>query len=62
MHILFDLSFTESQQVALHVSALLHALVAISSRNPLTGCSNEIDDEEPVPVTSQLCQWKVPRK
>lgn len=50
-------------QRAVHVSALLHALVGISpaslSPNEEVG---EDEEEESVPVTSQLCQWTVPRK
>ena len=44
-----------------HVSALLHALVALT---PDLHCSksNESSDEEAIPCTSMLCQWKPPCK
>ena len=48
----------------MHVSALLHTLVALKPGKPDILCSDneeESDDESP-PVTSLLCQWKPPRK
>ena len=49
-----------------HVSGLLHALVAMTShKNPPSdapGDEYDGDDEESVPVTSCFCQWKVPRQ
>ena len=46
-----------------HVSGLLHALVAM---NPDTTPSEAIgeleEDEESIPVTSRLCRWRQPRK
>ena len=45
----------------MHVSALLHALVALT---PDVHCSesDESSDEEATPCTSLPCQWKPPRK
>ena len=47
------------------MSGLLHTLVAITShKNPPSEVQDDEydgDDEERVPVTSHLCQWKVPR-
>ena len=48
-----------------HVSALLHALVAVttSGMDPnIEGSSAVSSDEEAQPVTSYLCKWKVPKK
>ncbi len=44
-----------------HVSALLHALVALKPTVP-SCMSGEDSDEENPPVTSLPCQWKPPRK
>ena len=48
------------------MSGLLHALVDITShKNPpseVPGDEYDGDDEERVPITSHLCQWKVPRQ
>ena len=50
-----------------HVSSLLHALVAMTANNmqlhpslPSTSAADEV--EESMPITSYLCQWKVPKK
>ena len=45
----------------MHVSAILHALVALT---PDVHCSesDESSDEEATPCTSLPCQWKPPRK
>ena len=48
-----------------HVSALLHALVAITPTRFLLQSNLSTDteeDEEALPVTSYACQWKAPRK
>ena len=46
-----------------HISALLHALVAITPVSfPVASNIPEDEDPEPVPVTSLPCQWKPPRK
>ena len=46
-----------------HVSGLLHALVAMNPHKRAEGSElDEIDDNEILPVTSQLCAWKKPRK
>ncbi len=54
-------------RLAAHVSAVLHALVAMTAKNfqvqpalPSTPSADEKD--EVMPVTSYLCQWKVPKK
>ncbi|KAL5493382.1 hypothetical protein EMCRGX_G014558 [Ephydatia muelleri] len=51
-----------------HVSAILHALTAIkpTSFNPKSGISlsggeEQLPEEQPLPVTSYLCKWNVPR-
>ena len=50
-----------------HVSSLLHALVAMTANNmqphhslPSTSAADEV--EESMPITSYLCQWKVSKK
>ena len=48
-----------------HISALLHSLVALSPpvspfRSP--GPAGVCDDEEALPITSYVCEWKRPRK
>ena len=50
------------------VSAVLHALVAMTTASfqlwpaqPVTAAPHDKDDEA-IPVTSYLCQWKAPRK
>ena len=47
-----------------HVSGLLHALVSIT-QVPF-GCTSTLPDEDeedqPLPVTSYACQWKIPQK
>lgn len=48
-----------------HVSALLHALVALKPGVQSCGAEEESDvdsDEDSTPVTSLLCQWKPPKK
>ena len=50
-----------------HVSAVLHALVAMTTAGfkPQSTTVQTIladDEEEVMPVTSYLCQWKVPKK
>ena len=46
-----------------HVSALLHGLIEITPGSfPCGGNVQETEEEESVPVTSQLCQWKIPQK
>ena len=50
-----------------HVSAVLHALVAVTAKNfqvqPALASTSLADEEDEVmPVTSYLCQWKVPKK
>ena len=57
------MSFRKSASCT-HVSALLHALVAIttSGKQPIeVQSADEVDEEEAQPVTSYLCQWKVPK-
>ena len=48
-----------------HVSAVLHALVAVTSNGQLQYTPNstlpEMEDES-MPVTSKLCEWKIPHK
>ena len=45
------------------MSALLHALVAMSpTQFPQPSASAEEEAEDPLPVTSYLCQWKQPKK
>ena len=58
--------FLENMPVA-HMSAVLHALVAMTTVGfqvqPTPSDSPLADEEdETLPVTSYLCQWKVPRK
>lgn len=50
-----------------HVSAVLHALVALTTNGvQLQPTPDPIvfsdDEDEAIPVTSYLCQWKVPKK
>ena len=47
-----------------NVSALLHALASLTtSHQQHVGDSLTLsDDEETLPITSYLCQWKAPRK
>ena len=50
-----------------HISSLLHALVAMTANNmqlhpSLPSTSAEDEEEETMPITSYLCQWKVPKK
>ena len=50
-----------------HVSVVLHALVAMTAKNfqvsPVSSATLPADEEDEVmPVTSYLCQWKVPSK
>ena len=46
-----------------HVSALVHALMAMSpTQFPQPSASAEEEAEDPLPVTSYLCQWKQPKK
>ena len=49
-----------------HVSAVLHALVAMTSKQLHTLSLPSIpalgDEETGLPVTSTLCQWKIPKK
>ena len=45
-----------------HVSALLHALVAMSPTEQFPHMSTDHDDtEDDLPCTSYPCQWKKPR-
>ena len=47
----------------MHVSGLLHALVAMNPSKHLPVAIDACgDEEEAIPVTSLLCQWKQPRK
>ena len=46
-----------------HISALLHALVAINQPYFFAVSSEDVDDEEEiVPATSLPCKWKAPKK
>ena len=45
-----------------HISALLHALVALTPVPFPVASSVHDDDAESVPVTSLPCQWRAPRK
>ena len=52
-----------------HVSAVLHYLVGLKghqfmspSQHETGDASDNEDDQQPLPVTSFLCQWKQPRK
>ena len=44
-----------------HVSAILHALVGMTANNLNIGVSDRTNGNDK-PVTSYLCQWKVPKK
>ncbi len=47
-----------------HVSALLHAFVAITTSGKPCSLDLELqadEDKDAQPVTSYLCQWKVPK-
>ena len=45
------------------MSALLHGLIEITRGSfPCGGNVQETEEEESVPVTLQLCQWKIPQK
>ena len=63
--------FYRKSATCTHVSAVLHALVAMTTSGSqlrlqptcTTASTVQSDDEEEVmPVTSYLCQWKVPKK
>lgn len=43
-----------------HVSALLHALVAMTAKK--YSSSPSTSGSEAMPITSYLCQWKMPKK
>ena len=61
--LLFILSICRQSASCTHVSALLHALVAVSPSQLLpasTAYTDSSDDE--LPVTSYKCQWIQPRK
>ena len=46
-----------------HVSAVLHALTELTPKRALPlDFEHSNDEEEILPVTSQLCRWNVPRK
>ena len=45
-----------------HISALLHALVALRPGPPPTAAGDSEEDDEGLPVTSYPNQWKPPRK
>lgn len=45
-----------------HVSALLHALVALKPAERSHPLSDDDSDEDAVPVTSLPCRWKQPKK
>ena len=45
-----------------HVSALLHALVALKPGHDMHCDDSDMDSDEEQPCTSTLCQWKRPRK
>ena len=47
-----------------HVSSLLHALVALKQvEQALSASSDESENEaDDIPVTSRACAWKAPRK
>ena len=46
-----------------HISGLLHALVAMNPNKSAAGPGDiGTDEEEAVPVTSRLCEWKQPCK
>ena len=50
-----------------HVSAVLHCLVALRGHKfmtPATESTSELsgDDDQPLPITSFACQWKQPKK
>ena len=48
--------------VRTHVSALLHALVALTPSHFTPSTVPSAEEVEEIPCTSYLCQWKVPRK
>ena len=62
---LFSLKYSKSASCT-HVSAVLHALVALTTNNrqvqPSLPSVSTGDEDEMMPVTSYLCQWKVPKK
>ena len=46
-----------------HVSAVLHAFAELTPKRALPlNFEHSNDEEEILPVTSQLCRWNVPRK
>ena len=49
-----------------HVSALLHAVASLTAPHfqlqPTDFPGASSSDEQAVPITSRLCQWKAPRK
>ena len=54
-------SYYRKSATCTHVSALLHALVAMTPTHLKPGPSHR-DVDEDLPVTSYPCQWKEPRK
>ena len=54
--------FYSKSATCTHVSALLHALVAMTPTHLNPSSSGDNVTEEDLPVTSYPCQWKPPRK
>ena len=53
--------FNRKSASCTHVSALLHGLLSISPRN-CNSRSEDTEEDDTLPCTSYLCQWKPPRK
>ena len=66
MHSLISICVCSAgNQLRVHVSGLLHALVAMSPNFPshsVMDPSTSEPEEEALPITSYVCQWKPPRK
>ena len=61
-------SYLLANQLVVHVSAILHALVSMTPNefpvpgNETMNTDSSSEKEEVLPVTSYACKWKVPRK
>ena len=53
--------FNRKSASCTHVSALLHGLLSISPHNFISR-SEDTEEDDTLPCTSYLCQWKPPRK
>jgi len=63
---MFFTSFCNLSASCVHVSAVLHYVVGLKGHQFMSPSQHETsdasDDQQPLPVTSFLCQWKQPKK